>query len=207
MEALRQSSPQRGARGADLAAAAELGAVALSRVLDPGHHRDRPDTRRIVLLAGPSAKTPGSVVGTARDLEPARRIHAALAGRLYAGVPSLRGILQPGRDRAHSLADVGSAPAAGMERVRRRRSKSRKQPGGVLAGDVDRAGGGAWRPGLSHGLAANRIAGGLAGLGTLGHEPKHRLVDQPACAAPGVAFDGRTDRLPAQARPQDLGLL
>ena len=37
--------------------------------------------------------------------------------------------------------------------------------------------------------------------------PEHRLVDQPARAAARGAFDGRTDRLPAQARPQDLGLL
>ena len=69
MEALRQSSPQRGARGADLAVPADLGALAASRVLDPGHHRHRADSRRILLLAGPSAKTHGSAVGTAPDLD------------------------------------------------------------------------------------------------------------------------------------------
>ena len=162
----------------------------------------------VLVLAGPCAKTHGSAVGTAPDLEPALCLHAPLAGRLYAGVPALRGILQPGRDPAHALADAGGAtPAARMERVQRGRPQSRKQPGGILADDVDRPGAGACRPGLSHGLAAKRIAGGLADLGTLGHVPEHRLVDQPARAAPRVAFDGRTDRLPAQARAQDLGLL
>ena len=54
---------------------------------------------------------------------------------------------------------------------------------------------------------AQRLAGGLADLGALGHVPEHRLVDQPAGAAARGAFDRRTDRLPAQARAQDLGLL
>src|ERR1035437_8907988 len=82
MEALRQSSPQRGARSADLAVPADLGALAASELLDPGHYRDRADSGRILLLAGPSAKTHGSAVGAAPGLEPALRLHAPLAGRL-----------------------------------------------------------------------------------------------------------------------------
>src|ERR1035437_8392110 len=125
MEALRQSSPQRGARGAELAVPAALVALAASRVLDPGGHRHRADSRHVLVLAGLCAKTPGGAVGTTPDVEPALCVHTPLTVRLYAGVPALRGILQPGRDPAHALADAGGAtPAARMERVRRARPQS-----------------------------------------------------------------------------------
>ena len=106
-------------------------------------------------------------------LGPALRLHALLAGRLHAGLPSLRGILQPGRDPAHALADAGVAPpAAGMERVQR----------GQTAIAVNSLAA-SWRTmwigpalalaaaGLSRGRAAHRIAGGLADLGALGLSP------------------------------------
>src|ERR1019366_9748929 len=122
MEALRQSSPQPGALGADPAVPAELGAAAPSRLLDPRHRRHRAPSRRICLLARLSAKTSGSALETAPVGQPALCLHPLLAGRLPVGVPALRGILQPGCHPAYPLADAGGAPPpAGMERVRRGR--------------------------------------------------------------------------------------
>src|SRR3546814_17856158 len=56
-------------------------------------------------------------------------------------LPAVRGVLQPGRDRADAVADAGLAPAdAAVEPVKRGREDPRQRAGGGTAFDVVRAG-------------------------------------------------------------------
>ena len=66
---------------------------------------------------------------------------------------------------------------------------------------------GARHSGLPHGRTAQRAAGGLASLGALVPVAQYYLVDQPPRGAAAGPPDHGTERLPSQARPQDLGFL
>ena len=209
METLRQSSPQPGARGADLVAAAELGVPAATRVLDPGRYRHYPDFRYSRRLAGPDAKAQGGAVETAPELgpdavpprmarRPLLRWRAFRTRRTSAWTPSCA---RCGGCWCRAAACWNGAPSA--------------RPAGTAYDSLAAS----WRtmwigPVLALAsliyltdVAAQRIPGGVAGLGAVGLLSEHRLVDQPARSAARGALDGRTKRLPAQARAQDLGLL
>src|SRR3546814_12242509 len=73
---------------------------------------------RTALARGPAASRPG------RRTRPG----AERAGRR---LPAVRGVLQPGRDRADAVADAGLAPAdAAVEPVKRGREDPRQRAGG-----------------------------------------------------------------------------
>src|SRR3546814_5764217 len=83
---------------------------------------------RTALASAPAASRPG------RRTRPG----ADRAGRR---LPAVRGVLQPGRDRADAVADAGLAPAdAAVEPVERGREDPRQRAGGGAAFVVVRAG-------------------------------------------------------------------
>src|SRR3546814_7776664 len=85
---------------------------------------------RTALARAPAASRPG------RRTRPG----ADRAGRR---IPAVRGVLQPGRDRAAAVAAAGLAPAvAAVEPVKRVREEPRPRGGGGTAVDLGRQGGG-----------------------------------------------------------------
>src|SRR5690606_9808266 len=130
-QAARQPAPQPGAGGGDRAAGARLAARATRAGLDAvgavdaaggaagrGADRAARQAARTAVARPPAAPRPG------RRARPG----ADRAGR---GVPAVRGVLQPGRDRADAVADAGLAPAhAAVESVERGREDPGPRPGG-----------------------------------------------------------------------------
>ena len=150
LETLRQSSPQPGARGADLVAAAELGVLAAARVLDPGRYRHHPDSG---ILAGLQdlVRKPKEVLwrqhlsSVAEQRGPAwlRRRAFTLACLPYEAYFSLDAIL---RTLWRML--VSRRRLLEWSAVQRGQPERRRQPGRVVENDVGRSGGRAGRPAL-----------------------------------------------------------
>src|SRR5690606_20137622 len=159
-QAARQPAPQPGAGRDDRAVRARLaagaaragvdavGAVdAAGRAAGGGADGAARQAARTAVARAPAAPRPG------RRTRPG----ADRAGR---GVPAVRGVLQPGRDRADAVADAGLAPAhAAVESVKRGREDPGPRPGGGAAFDVVRPGAGA-RHRVRAGPAAPGVAAG-----------------------------------------------
>ncbi len=120
LENLRQPAAQSDGRGLDTAAAVGLDRVVAGLVLDLGGDRHHPDS--LFDRFGPECASEAGrcVPGAAPRRRDALGRPALRSRLLYARVPAIRGVFQPGCDRAHRLADADHAQAAArMESIGR----------------------------------------------------------------------------------------
>ena len=97
----RQSAALSRARGADAFIAAGLDGPVVGLVLDPRGARDHPDSFGDYLPPGWASEAGRCSFRSAPGHHPALRRQALRPGRLYARMPALRGVFQPGCNPAH----------------------------------------------------------------------------------------------------------
>ena len=143
MEDLRQPAAQPGAGGADAAVAAGLDGPAAGLALDPGGDRHRADSAACRLDRSTCCASPTRCCCGSTSPRVALCRAALRAGGIRARLPAVRGVLQPGRDRAHDLAHAGHAQTDCSNGIPRARTASRptqpQRPRRLFALDVDRA--------------------------------------------------------------------
>ncbi len=208
MEAVRQPAAQPHACGAGRpvpgrvgGAVARLGVDARRRGLPGGSRPDR-------VAAGPRAKAGRCGARPASRGERALARAPAGAGAADARLSSVRGVLQPGRHRAHGRAPARHAPTApGVDAIGRSRAPGRAESGRRVGEDVDRP----VARGRHRRLSVDGPASGSrrcrADPAALVRRADRHLADQPSAVAACRAADGPPAPLPERRRPQDLGLL
>src|SRR3546814_5930176 len=138
---------------------------------------------RTALARAPAASRPG------RRTRPG----ADRAGRR---LPAVRGVLQPGRDRADAVAAAGLAPAdAAVEPVKRGREDPRQRAGGGTAFDVVRAGAVARHRVRADAPASGVAAGSRAAAGAGAAVTVAEIVDRPAARTQGERAVGFAARI------------
>src|SRR5690606_20433926 len=196
-QAARQPAPQPGAGGDDRAVRARLAACAARAGLDAvgtvdvagGTADGRPDgagrqAAGAALARAPAAPRPGRRPRPGPD-------HAGC------GLPAVRGVLQPRRDRADAVADAGLAPAdAAVEPVERGREDPRQRAGGVAALDVVRSGVRARHRVRAGAPASGIVAGGRAAAGPVAAVAVAGVVDRASARTQGERAVGLAARVP-----------
>ena len=208
METVRQSAAQPRAHGSDAAAAVGLDDARLARIMDPGSNRHLPDPASDCLGDGTLPQAAGGATGPASGHHARRGQPAPDAGGLHPGLPALRSLVQPRRDRAHDRTHaVQSPPAARMESIRRGSTQQSHRLRRRFARNVDRSVDRPCHPARSPAIQAHGAVGSGPHPAAVAGLASDRLVDRAAARAPRSAADTRADRLPAESVAQDLGIL
>ena len=211
MEAVRQSAAQRRSGGAGAAVAAGMDGPAAGLAVDLAgarHHARFPSfCASIVELL----RKPDEVL-LRQHLAPSHIRPAALhADGVRARLSPVRGVLQPGRHRAHGLAHAGHPQrTARMESLGATGGEPAKRSRGGLAASFRSmwvAPAIAAAAAITGGGEPGGVGAGGADTAALVRRARHRVVDQPPARSPQGAPDGRADALPARACAQDLGIL
>ena len=208
METARQSAPQPRACRPGRPVPPRVGALVARLGMDPRG----PGVPAAACLCCVASRLPAKA--GRRGPRPASRVHRALdrasrrPGRADAGVPAVRGVLQPRCRTPHHGADARDTQApARVDPVECPGALRHARPACRVGEDVGRARAGGRRVRVPVAGAAGRPPGCRARPGPLVCRPDHHVVHQPSArSAKRAAHDG-PGALPPRRRPQDVGLL
>ena len=212
MEAVRQPAAQPRSGGAGAAIAARMDGPCAGLAVDLAGVRHHPRSIFVRLDRRALAQARRGAVAAAPRGRRTFGLAVLHASRIRARLPPVRGVLQPGCDRAHGLAHAGRwQRIARMESVRRdapqtaqgqpRRSRR------LFALDVGRTRRRRRHGDPSGGRAPGGVGAGGADTAVVVRLARHRVVVQPPARAPRGDLDARADALPARACAPHLGVL